>query len=163
MPIKNIGYPNLNDKVIISDETLGRTRKPIGYLCPNCQIRMVKLSDDDYFCNRCQHSEYIENVVKTTEIPKPQTLDNSELHVSTTPQPINPFAKKPIELKGGFKALSQKGTIRFTSYNETSPKSDQSQNWNQSSSSSMSWSSSNEGKVRKLPGPTREEDDNKIE
>ena len=119
---------------------------------------MVKLSDDEYFCNRCQHSEYVENVVQTTEIPKPKTLDNPELHVSTTPQPVNLFAKRPIEYQGGFKALSQKGTIRFTSYSETLTKSDQTQNWNQGSSSSMSWSS-NEGKVRKVPGPTKEGDD----
>ena len=81
MPIKNIGYPKQNDNVVIGDNEVGRNRKPIGYLCPSCNIKMVKLSDEEYSCNRCQHSEYIENMAQTAEIPEPQTLDNTEVNV----------------------------------------------------------------------------------
>jgi|SRR5215216_4097631 ribosomal protein L37AE/L43A len=118
--VKNIGYPKY-DKIIIDDEVVGKKKKIVGYLCPSCNIKMIKLSEEEWFCNRCQHSEYIENVAQNTEaLPKPQTMDTAELHAFTTPGPVNPFDKKPVELKGGALALSKKGTIRFTSYYDSS-------------------------------------------
>ena len=53
---------------------------------------------------------------------------------------------RPVEYQGGFKALSQKGTIKITSYHEDISSSRQSQN-----------------QGRRTPGPIREGDDNKTE
>jgi uncharacterized Zn finger protein (UPF0148 family) len=124
MPIKNIGFPKSNDNVVIGDNEVGKNRKVVGYWCPSCNFSMFKSGEGEWTCSHCSHTEYTEeNMAQTAEIPEPETLDNTEILAAVVPtnfdNMVSHVGQKP-ELKGGALALSKRGTIRFTSYTDSS-------------------------------------------
>ena len=71
--------------------------------CPNCTAEL------DLTGGTAQET-------KTLADPNKSNAPN-EVHAFTISDPVNPFEKKPVELKGTFAAMAKKG-IHFTSYHE---------------------------------------------
>ena len=94
------------------------------YICPWCNfILHVRKSRKEVNCPNCTITlDLTSGVAQETKTLIDPNKNNAtyEVHAFTTPDPINPWDKKPVELKGGFLALSKKGTIRFTSYTDSS-------------------------------------------
>ena len=108
-----------SNNIIIGDGSRGGDDRR-EYVCENCHYTIYgRISADEIYCNHCKSSFVVEDVRKKQKLSVPKGR-SSEVCVSTTPNPTSPFDKKPPELKGGFLALSKKGTIRFTSYTESS-------------------------------------------
>jgi hypothetical protein len=78
---------------------------------------MVKISDDEWFCNHCKSSANpeIEEVRSKSRLSVP-TERNTAALISYPPEPDD-LTKKPAEVKGGLAELKKRG-IRITSYKE---------------------------------------------
>lgn len=87
------------------------------YYCNYCQYNLVKIADDEWYCNHCKTSAYpqVEQLRSKCKITTPIGL-NMEPCLSYLPEP-NDLSKKPVEVKGGLKALKDRG-IKITSYKE---------------------------------------------
>ena len=114
---------NLDDKVIISSEYYQNDRP--SFICSICNQTLVRLTDaggnnSTYWCRNCsvEFDPELENIRKESKISVPDR--NLEPCVSTTPGIRDISIRHTPELKGGFAALSKKGTIRFTSYQYSS-------------------------------------------
>ena len=110
-----------NDKVVISSECYQNDRP--SYMCSFCNCTLSKLQDAGqnntmYFCTKCsvEFDPAEENLRKESKITVPDR--NVEPAVSTTPGIPDISIRHEPELKDGALALSKKGTIRFTSYEE---------------------------------------------
>jgi predicted RNA-binding Zn-ribbon protein involved in translation (DUF1610 family) len=123
-PIKS---NNNKDVVTIGNEWTGEDRPT--YYCDNCHCTLVRLSDsnnqnESYYCNRCS-IDYPDttNIRQQLKVTVPDR--NTETLVSTTPGQdyLNKSVqiRKEQEIKGGLKALQQKG-IKITNYKEGIPK-----------------------------------------
>jgi predicted RNA-binding Zn-ribbon protein involved in translation (DUF1610 family) len=123
-PIKS---NNNKDVVTIGNEWTGEDRPT--YYCDNCHCTLVRLSDsnnqnESYYCNRCS-IDYPDttNIRQQLKVTVPDR--NTETLVSTTPGQdyLNKSVqiRKEQEIKGGLKALQQKG-IKITNYKEDIPK-----------------------------------------
>ena len=117
-----------DDNIIISSEQYSGEDRPI-YYCDNCHCTLVRLSDsnnqnESYYCNRCS-IDYLDtaNIRQQLKVTVPDR--NTETLVSTTPGQdyLNKRVeiRKEQEIKGGLKALQQKG-IKITNYKEDIPK-----------------------------------------
>jgi DNA-directed RNA polymerase subunit RPC12/RpoP len=161
MPIKDLREEinKTHRPIIISDDSDGNTNE---FKCKYChRIIRSKFTEDSIWCNSCQSETIIDKDTKPVKKSlKAEVIDNSEVFVATTPDPVSQFDKKPVELQGGFKALSQRGTIRFTSYQEYYPQGQGGQGQGQGQSPSSSQSQG-----RRVPGPTKttKGDDNKTD
>ncbi|HEX5976371.1 MAG TPA: hypothetical protein VFY68_03790 [Nitrososphaeraceae archaeon] len=120
--IINHDRPN-HDKIVISSEHFGE-EKP-SYICSICNMTLSRLTDSGgnnstYWCRNCsvEFDPELENIRKESKISVPDR--NIEPCVSTTPGIRDISIRHTPELKGGFAALSKKGTIRFTSYQYSS-------------------------------------------
>jgi hypothetical protein len=118
--------PNKEDKTIIGDEWSGKD-KP-DYVCSWCQRTLSRLIDSGgqnpcYYCNYCQ----ISFEPSETQIRKKSKLGTQREEVEPAVTSIQTDQSKSVEirhepqLKGGFAQLAKKGTIRFTSYQESNP------------------------------------------
>ena len=111
--------------VVISDNNNdGRTN---GFECKYCQrIIYNKFTDDSIWCNSCQSETIFDKDTKPVKKSlKAETIDNTEVNVVSLQYNFEDMAGhtrygKTLELKGGALALSKKGTIRFTSYVDSS-------------------------------------------
>ncbi|SRR5215207_2002018 len=109
--------PPSNDNIIIGNIEEG---KP-DYVCPYCNfIIKTRIATDEIYCNNCKSNFIIGDVRKKSKLEVPKSR-NSEVFVATTPAPVSPFDKKEPEIKGGFKALRDKG-IKIKNYREDIPK-----------------------------------------
>ena len=111
--------------VVISDDN--NDGKTNGFECKWCQrIIYNKFTDDSIWCNSCQSETIFDKDTKPIKKGlKAETMDNSEVFVTSVQYNFEDMAgrtkwKRPKELKGGALALSQKGTIKFTSYHDSS-------------------------------------------
>ena len=81
----------------------------------------VRLSDDEWFCNNCRITiiPSIQDVRTTQDLEVPQGVSDETL-IGHPPEPHEEDVriKKEPDLKSGFLALSKKGTIKITDYNE---------------------------------------------
>lgn len=86
------------------------------YYCNYCQYNLVKISAQEYFCNHCKTSAFpnIEQLRSKSKITTPIRL-NMEPCLSYAPEPN--ISKPEVEIKGGLKALKDRG-IKITSYKE---------------------------------------------
>lgn len=97
--------------------------KKINYLCTYCRFPLVKLSSEEYFCNR-DHVSFFpneENMRVANKVSMPRTAEENPPLVSTkVPDPTEEFLNKgKVEPQGGLKALSESSkTIKITSYEE---------------------------------------------
>jgi hypothetical protein len=104
-----------NDKVIISDDSYST---PKEYLCQYCNCNtVIRMDSLSLYCNHCHNISLIEDLQEVQQLQEPQTLDNFEPAVSTTPLPgYGDIAiKKPPVYKGSFAELHKKG-IKIKSY-----------------------------------------------
>ena len=89
------------------------------YYCSYCNdILTVRLSMDEWYCNRCQitHIPQKETLKKKSKLVTPQR--NTEPCISSIPLGYESIkVKKEPELQGSFKVLRDKG-IKITSYSE---------------------------------------------
>jgi hypothetical protein len=115
---------NKEDKTIIGDEWSGEDR-PI-FSCSWCNRDLVRLSDrnnqgESWFCRTCQ----IPFEPSETQLRKKSKLGTQREEIEPAVTSIQTDQSKCVEirhepqLKGGFAQLAKKGTIRFTSYQES--------------------------------------------
>jgi hypothetical protein len=118
--------PKKEDKTIIGDEW-NQEDHPI-FSCSWCNRDLVRLSDrnnqgESWFCRNCQIPFEPSN--SETQIRKKSKLgtQREEIEPEVTSIQIDTSREVEInhtpELRGGFAALAKKGTIRFTSYQES--------------------------------------------
>jgi hypothetical protein len=110
------------DGVTIGDEYSGNDERPI-FICNVCNCNLIPIIDSSgqnpsYYCNRCS-IEYpeTENLRKESKIIVPDR--NIEPAVATTPNIPDISIRHEPTLKDGALALSKKGTIRFTRYEDS--------------------------------------------
>jgi hypothetical protein len=110
------------DKTIIGDEW-NQENKP-DYICSWCQRTLSKLIDRGpcYYCNYCQ----ISFEPSETHVRKKSKLGTQREEVEPAVASIQTDQSKSVEirhepeLRGAFAAMAKKGTIRFTSYQDSS-------------------------------------------
>jgi hypothetical protein len=113
------------DGITIGDEYTGPDK--VEYVCSWCNRSLVRLSDrnnqgESWFCRNCSitfdpDDEQI-RYKQRISIPA-QDIEPAITSVGTI---SDVSIRKQIELKGGALALSKRGTIRFTSYSDSSQK-----------------------------------------
>ena len=118
-----LGKPD--DKVVISSEYYENDRP--SYICSICNQTLIRLTDagqnnQTYWCRNCsiEYDPDAENLRKETKLKVPDR--NVEPCVSTTPGISDISIRHEPVLKDGALALSKKGTIRFTHYEDSSQK-----------------------------------------
>jgi hypothetical protein len=117
--------PNNDDKIIISSEYYENVR-PSSYICSICNRTLSRLSDaggnnQTYYCRFCnvEFDPESENVRRESKLSVPDR--NIEPAVATTPGIPDISIRKEPEIKGGLKALQQKG-LKITDYKEDIPR-----------------------------------------
>jgi hypothetical protein len=117
--------PNNDDKIIISSEYYENVR-PSSYICSICNRTLSRLSDaggnnQTYYCRFCnvEFDPESENVRRESKLSVPDR--NIEPAVATTPGIPDISIRKEPEIKGGLKALQQKG-LKITDYKENIPR-----------------------------------------
>jgi hypothetical protein len=108
--------PYADIPISISDEYTKPDNNKVEYVCDYCHCSMAKMSDQEWYCNRCSISQYpdVESVRIKSKITTPMGM-NLEPCLSYAPDP-NPVPKH-VEPEGAFKALKDKG-IRIKNYSE---------------------------------------------
>ena len=106
----------INLPIAISGEEYTKPEKP-RYHCNNCQFNLIRISDNEYFCNHCKSSVYpsSEEVRCKSRLSAPKER-NTDALISYSPEPDD-LTRKPVEPQGAFKALRVRG-IKITSYKE---------------------------------------------
>jgi hypothetical protein len=97
------------------------------YVCSYCNRTLSKLTDrsglsPSWYCSSCQIStpeEDTNDLRGKNKIVTPDNYDNSSNPLATTKFKDPELRRKKVEIKGGLKALSQKGTIRIKDYVES--------------------------------------------
>ncbi|HEU4447715.1 MAG TPA: hypothetical protein VFR94_23780 [Nitrososphaeraceae archaeon] len=115
---------NKDDKVIISSEFYENDRP--SYICSICNQILSRLSDagnnnSTYWCRHCsvEWNPEEENVRRESKLSVPDR--NEETLVANTPGIPDVSIRRIPEIKGGLKALQQKG-LKITDYHEDIPK-----------------------------------------
>jgi hypothetical protein len=114
-----------DDKVVISSEYYTNDRP--SYICSFCNQTLIRLTDagqinTTFWCRNCsvEFDPESENLRKESKIMVPDR--NIEPAIATTPGIPDITIRHEPELKDGALALSKKGTIRFTHYQDSSQK-----------------------------------------
>jgi hypothetical protein len=122
--VQNSNSLNNKDKVIISSEYYEDDRP--SYICSICNRTLNRLSDaggnnQTYYCRFCnvEFDPESENVRRESKLSVPDR--NIEPAVATTPGIPDISIRKEPEIKGGLKALQQKG-LKITNYKENIPR-----------------------------------------
>jgi hypothetical protein len=122
--MKQRNKPKKEDMTIIGDEWSGEDNPE--YSCSWCNRSLIRLSDrnnqgERWFCRNCQ----IPFEPSETQIRKKSKLGTQREEIEPAVSSIqidqsgNVEIRHTVPLRGGFEALSKKGTIRFTSYQTT--------------------------------------------
>jgi DNA-directed RNA polymerase subunit RPC12/RpoP len=116
--------PNNDDKVIVSSEYFDDTTP--SYICSICNQTLIRLTDSSmqntaFWCRNCsvEFDPESENVRRESKLSVPNR--NIEPAVATTPGIPDISIRKDPEIKGGLKALQQKG-LKITNYKEDIPR-----------------------------------------
>src|SRR5215208_6791854 len=119
------GFDIQKDKIVITEsEPVGTDKSE--YLCHRCEQILTALDREtgSYRCNNCAIETFVneEPTRRKSKLstPRPKNTETLISHVPTLGFNDVKIKHEP-ELKGGFLALSKKGTIRFTSYDEHNP------------------------------------------
>jgi hypothetical protein len=115
-----------DDKIVVSSEYYENS-KP-SYICSICNTTLSRLSiaggnNSTHWCRHCsiEWDPATENLRKESKLSTPDR--NQETLVAQTPG--QDYLNKKVEirhepeLRGGFAALAKKGTIKFTSYQDS--------------------------------------------
>src|SRR5215207_1353704 len=105
-------------KIVIDVDTYDEDRVK-EWQCPYCNFRLhSRKSRKEISCPNCTATLDLGGATqetKTIEDPnKSKAAD--KVYAATTPDPVNPWDKKPVELKGAFAQMAKK--VHFTSYHE---------------------------------------------
>jgi hypothetical protein len=106
----------------IGDEWSGEDNTSSEHSCPWCSRTLVKLIDHSHqnpslFCSYCKTEHIPEETRKKSKLnPQRTEIEPAVASVGNVP---DVSIRKEIQLKDGALALSKKGTIRFTSYQES--------------------------------------------
>jgi uncharacterized Zn finger protein len=118
---KDRGSADQNRKVVIVDPAYNN--EIAYYHCDSCSLNIgVRLSNrpqqEEVICSRCGTVIAIQKTRKVSKLETPHK--NTETLISTTPLPgqKDVAIKHEPNLQWGAKALSSRGTIKFTSYSE---------------------------------------------
>jgi hypothetical protein len=113
---------NNKDKVVISSEFYENDRP--SYICSFCNQTLIRLTDagqnnTTFWCRHCsvEFDPESENLRKESKIVVPDR--NIESAISSVGMMPDVSIRHEPTLKGGFAAIAKKGTIRFTSYQES--------------------------------------------
>jgi hypothetical protein len=126
MPIKNLREEinKTHRPIIVSEDN---DRKTNEFTCKWChRIIRGKFTEDSVWCNSCQSETIFDKDTKPVRKSlKAEVIDDTETLAAFVPTNASDMVRhtkydKPKELKGGALALSKKGTIRFTSYYDSS-------------------------------------------
>jgi DNA-directed RNA polymerase subunit RPC12/RpoP len=116
--------PNNDDKVIVSSEYFEDTTP--SYICSICNQTLIRLTDSSmqntaFWCRNCsvEFDPESENIRRESKLSVPNR--NIEPAVATTPGIPDISIRKDPEIKGGLKALQQKG-LKITNYKEDIPR-----------------------------------------
>ena len=112
------------DGVTIGDELTGPER--VEYICNHCHQNLVKISDrqgnnEEWFCRTCSIG-----YADTQQIRHKQRISVPDRNEETLVTCIQHDYNKDVEirhtpeLRGGIAALSKKGTIRITKFEDSS-------------------------------------------
>jgi hypothetical protein len=123
---RSFGAPTPNkDKVIIAGEAY-EAPEITAFICNYCSRDLIKLSDSSgnnvsWYCNHCSipfepEKESIRHKQRL-EVPD-RNVEPAVTSIGMTP---DVSIRHEPELKGGFAQMAKKGTIRFTSYQESNP------------------------------------------
>jgi ribosomal protein L37AE/L43A len=91
--------------------------------CPYCDLRLSRIIDSsgmnpNWYCSKCVINYPNKAEAKSkSRLSTPQKSNSERPAVSYPPEPS--IGRKKTEIKGGLKALSEKGSIRITSYSES--------------------------------------------
>lgn len=117
------GMNPVNDKVAISSEYFQNDRP--SYICSICNRTLSRLSDAGnnnsiYWCRNCsvEFDPQLENLRKESKIIVPDR--NQEPSITSIGVTPDVSIRHETRLKDGALALSKEGTIRFTSYQDSS-------------------------------------------
>jgi hypothetical protein len=112
------------DGILIGDEH--KEPNKVELMCSWCNRSLVKLTDknnqsESWFCRNCsiEFNSDDEQVSHKQKLSIPYQED-SELAVASIETIPDVSIRHEPTLKGGFAALAKKGTIRFTSYSDSS-------------------------------------------
>jgi hypothetical protein len=113
------------DGTLIGDEHIGSDR--VELVCSWCNRSLVRLSDknnqsESWFCRNCSiefnpDDEHVSHKQKLS-IPH-QEIEPAVTSIQTNQSKSVEIRHTP-ELRGAFAAMAKKGTIRFTSYQDSS-------------------------------------------
>jgi hypothetical protein len=98
------------------------------YLCSFCNIVLVRLTDGGqnttYWCRQCsvEFDPDAENLRKESKIIVPDRNQEAAITSIQTDFGKEVEIRHELELRGSFAPLAKKGTIRFTSYSDSSQK-----------------------------------------
>lgn len=104
---------------VSAEEFEGEEEDKKEYICNHCRYSLAKIDEaGEYYCKHCSISSYpeVENVRSKHKLVTPIDL-NTEPCLSYLPEP-NDLSKPEVEIKGGLKALQDRG-LNITSYSET--------------------------------------------
>jgi hypothetical protein len=112
------------DGILIGDEHTGSDR--VELVCSWCNHSLVRLSDrnsqsESWFCRNCsiEFNSDDEQVSHKQKLSIPaQDIEPAVTSIQTDQSKSVEIRHEP-QLKGGFVQLARKGTIRFTSYQES--------------------------------------------
>ena len=104
------------DKVVIADNSDSDIKE---YICNSCnRIRHTRQSKGELECLHCGEIINIEGTRRKSKLQTPHQNTETLVGSVLTPGFVDVAVKKELDLQGGAKSLSQKGTIRFTDYRE---------------------------------------------
>jgi uncharacterized Zn ribbon protein len=116
--------PFTDEKNVISSEYFQDDRP--SYICSICNQTLIRLTDagmnnTSFWCRHCsvEFNPEEENVRRESKLSVPDR--NEETLVSQTPGIPDISIRKEPEIKGGLKALQQKG-LKITNYKEDIPR-----------------------------------------
>ncbi len=114
-------YRPQNDKIVIGDNEYG-INEIIECICPSCNmvmhIRYRNLDNGAGVCLFCLEPFAFPDVRRKGKLQTPHRNTNTLISYAPEPDYKDVAIKKELDLQWGAKSLSQKGTIRFTSYEE---------------------------------------------
>jgi hypothetical protein len=124
---KGISHDNSYDTPITTTDYTQYESRNVTRYCPYCQVSLSRLIDSSglnpsWYCSRCVIEYPDKTKVKSKSRLATTEQSNNNDNPLTSYSPERTLGKDKPDYQGGFKVLSQKGTIRITDYKETNTK-----------------------------------------
>ena len=111
-----------NDDTPISVRNYEQMDSHKEFFCPYCQLKLSRLTDrsglsPSWYCTKCTIEYPDQSEVKSKSSLSTPRKSNNDNPLASTKFKEPTVGKEPTEIKGGLKALQQRG-IKITSYTE---------------------------------------------